>query len=214
MAETSDHFVDFVAGKLPALAGLSSLCHLDLQFVCIHQVIRGDSEAGGGHLLHGATPEVAVRIGLEPLLVFPALAGVRLAADSIHRDRQRFVRFFTNGPERHCACRKALYDFLGGLDFINGYRRVALFQLHQPAQRTEIRALIVDEIGVLLKSFVAVLAYGMLQLADGEWIQQMVFAADSLVIVAAHGQFGLKIRKWTESILMFQLRFRSQNIES
>ena len=62
MAHARDHLVDFVAGKLAAFAGLGALRHLDLQFVGIHEVVRGDAETRGSHLLDGAAPQIAVGV--------------------------------------------------------------------------------------------------------------------------------------------------------
>ena len=50
--------------------------------------------------------------------VFAAFAGVRLAADAVHRDRQRGVRFGGDRAERHRTGREALDDFLGRLDLV------------------------------------------------------------------------------------------------
>ena len=109
-----DDLIHFVAGKLAALAGLRALRHLDLQLVRVHQVVGGHAEAAGGHLLDRAAAQIAVGIGLETLLVFAALAGIRLAADAVHGDRQRLVRFLADRAERHRAGGEALDDLLAG----------------------------------------------------------------------------------------------------
>ena len=120
------------------------------------------------------------------------------------------MRFFADRPERHRAGRKALDDFFCRLDFFDRQRASRFLQLHQSAQRAEICALVVDEIGVLLEGLEAVLPNRMLQFADGERIQQVVFAVHSLVIVAAHGEFGFKVGQWPEGVFMLQLRFGAQ----
>ena len=94
MAQTSDYIVDLVARKLATLAGFRALRHLDLQFVGVDQVVCRDAEAGRGHLFYRTAPQIAVRVSLEALFVFSTLAGVRLAADAVHCDGQRFVRLF------------------------------------------------------------------------------------------------------------------------
>src|ERR1017187_267779 len=99
MPQARDHFVDLVAWKLPALARLRALRHLDLQFVRIDQIVRRYSETRRSHLLYRAAPQVAVRIRIEALFIFSALARVRLAANPVHGDRERFMRFFTDGAE-------------------------------------------------------------------------------------------------------------------
>ena len=201
-------------GKLAALAGFRALRHLDLQLVGVDQVVRGHAETRRGHLLDRAAPQIAVRVGLEALFVFSALARVGLAADAVHGDGQRLVRFLADRSERHGARGEALHDFLGGLDFFERNRRVALLQLHQAAQRAQVGALLVDEVGVFLKCLEAVLPHGLLQLADGQRIQQVIFAVDALVITAADRKLGLELGQRTEGVLVFHLRLGRENGES
>ena len=54
--------------------------------------------------------------------IFAAFAGVRLAAEAIHRDRNRLVRFLADRAVRHRAGREALEDRFGGLDFVDRHR--------------------------------------------------------------------------------------------
>src|ERR671933_259949 len=49
---------------------------------------------------------------------FAALAGVRLAAEAVHRDRERLVRLGRERAERHRAGGEALDDLAGGLDLV------------------------------------------------------------------------------------------------
>ncbi len=123
VAHARDRLIHFVAGQLAALAGLRALRHLDLQFVGVHQVIGGDAEARRGHLLDGAAPRSPFGRA-EARFVFPALAGVRLAADAVHRDGQRLVRFLADGAERHGAGGEALHDLLGRLHLFERHRLV------------------------------------------------------------------------------------------
>ncbi len=62
------------------------------------------------------------------VFVLAAFARVRLAADAVHRNRERRVRFGGDRAERHRAGRKALDDFLSRLHFVerNRLRRVDL----------------------------------------------------------------------------------------
>ena len=120
-----DDLVHLVAGQLAAFAGLGALRHLDLQFVGVDQVVGGDAEAAAGHLLDGAAAQIAVGVALEARFVFAAFAGVGHAADAVHGDGERFVRFLADGAEAHGAGGEALDDFLGRLDFFdrNGLRQ-------------------------------------------------------------------------------------------
>ena len=99
MPQASDHFIYFVPGKLAALSRLRALRHFDLQLVGVHQVIRSDAKARRRYLLDGGTPRIAVGVGNETLFIFAAFAGVRLSADPVHGDGQRFVSFFADRTE-------------------------------------------------------------------------------------------------------------------
>src|SRR3954467_12093624 len=53
--------------------------------------------------------------------VLPALAGVRLAAQVVHRLRERLVGLRRDRPERHRAGGEAPDDLLGRLDLLEGH---------------------------------------------------------------------------------------------
>src|SRR5437879_3769515 len=97
MAHLRDPRIDLTAGQLAPLTRLRPLRHLDLQFLCADQVIAGDPEPARGDLLDRAVLRVAVFVPpAVSLRVLAALAGVALAADAIHADRQCLVRFLAD----------------------------------------------------------------------------------------------------------------------
>ena len=110
----ADVLVDLVAGQLAALAGLRALGHLDLQLVGVDEVVRGHAEAARGHLLDRRAARVAVRVGREAARVLPALARVRLAAEAVHRDRERLVRLGEIEPSDIAPVAKRLTISLAG----------------------------------------------------------------------------------------------------
>ena len=114
-----DPGIDLVSRELPALARLGSLSHLDLQVVGVDQVLARDAEAGRGHLLDRAAPRVAVRVAAIPRGIFSAFAGVRLAAEPVHRDGDGLVGFLADRAVRHRTGGKPLEDRLGGLDLFD-----------------------------------------------------------------------------------------------
>ncbi len=134
---SGDDFVDLVAGKLAAFAGLCALRHLDLQFVGVDEVVGGDAEAAAGDLFDSAAAGVAVGVGREAGFVFAALAGVGHAAEAVHGDGECFVSFRADGAEAHGAGGEALDDFLGGFDFFDGDGVVSVLELEQAAQGAE-----------------------------------------------------------------------------
>jgi hypothetical protein len=62
---------------------------------------------------------------LEALGLLAALAGVRLAADGVHGNRQRGVRLAADGAKGHGAGGEALDDLAGGLDLVERNRLLA-----------------------------------------------------------------------------------------
>src|SRR5271167_2643432 len=99
VANLCDEIVNLVTGKLAALSRLGALRHLDLQFVGIDEVMARDAEARRRHLLDRTAAEIAVGIAHEARGILAALAGVALAADAVHRDREIFVRFLADRAE-------------------------------------------------------------------------------------------------------------------
>ena len=135
-ADRPDVAVDLVAGQLAALAGLGALGHLDLQLVGVDEVVDVHAEAAGRHLLDRRAAQVAVRVGRVADGILAALAGVRLAADPVHGDRQRLVRLARQRPQRHRAGDEALDDLARRLDVVEREPLVLgqLAELQQPAQ--------------------------------------------------------------------------------
>ena len=117
-ADLADVAVDLVARELAALARLGALRHLDLDLVGVREVVDRHAEAARGHLLDRGAARVAVGVGDVARRVLPALAGVRLAADPVHGDRERLVRLARQRAERHRAGGEALDDLARGLDVV------------------------------------------------------------------------------------------------
>src|SRR6185436_13254449 len=172
IAQLGDVLRDLATRQLAALAGLRALRHLDLDLLGACQVFGGDTETTGGHLLDLGLQHVAFAnrvvdfnssrskaraqrlAGLHRSVapaILAALAGVRLATDAVHGDRERGVRFGRNRAERHRAGREALDDLGRGLDFLERHRLDGVAaELEQAAERHVARRLVVDDLRVLL----------------------------------------------------------------
>ena len=200
VAHLGDELIHFMARQLAAFTGLGTLGHLDLQVVGIHQVIRGDSETGGSDLLDGAAPQVAIGIRFEAGFIFPALARVGFGAYAIHGNGKGLVRFLRNGAERHGASGKALDDLLGGLDFLQRDRVLRFFDFQQSAQSAELTVLVIDEVGVFLERLRALLRDGVLQLGDGERIDQVILATRAVLVITAHRELGIGLGEGKEGV--------------
>src|SRR5690606_37577762 len=181
----ADRLVDLVAGKLAAFAGLRALGHLDLDVVGVDQVLCRDAEAPRGDLLDRRAHRVAVGERLEALRVFAAFAGVRLAADAVHRQRQRRVRLPRDRAVAHRPGGEALDDFRGRLDLFERYGLVGLLELHQAADRQQPFRLLVDRAGELFVVLEVVAAHRVLEVGNGLRRPRMILAAQAVLIDAA-----------------------------
>ena len=141
-------------GQLAAFAGLGALGHLDLQLLGVDQVFAGDAEAARGDLLDGAVLRVAVGQRHVARRVFAALAGVALAADAVHGDGQRLVRFLADRAVGHRAGLEALHDALDRLDFVDAERACRGLNSNRPRSVQRLLGLVVDQLGVFLEDLV------------------------------------------------------------
>src|SRR5579875_4035255 len=193
VADLRDIFIDLVAGELTTLARLGSLGHLDLQLVGVDQIIAGHAEARRGDLLDRAAPPVAVRIALEPFGIFAPFAGVALAADAVHRDREVLMRFLADRPERHRAGIETLDDLGRRLDLRDRNRLALRLELEQAPQSRQMTALIVDQPRVLLEEAIVAGAHRMLELGDGVRVVHVKLAPPPPLIIAADVEFRRQV---------------------
>ncbi len=213
VAQPADVLADLAARQLPAFAGLGALRHLDLQLVGRDEVLGRHAEPARRDLLDLRAQRVArlerevdddvaladdvaevrafgdrlaAQFGAVARRVLAALAGVRLAADPVHRDRERRVRLGRDRAERHRAGREALDDLGRRLDLVDRDRlRRVDDELEQAAQRHVALGLVVDEAREFLVRLVAVRAHAVLQLGDRVGRPHVLFAAHAPGVLAA-----------------------------
>ena len=185
VADLGDVPGHLVPGELPALAGLGALSHLDLEVVRVDQVLGGDAEAPGRHLLDRRSHRVAVGQAHVAGRVLAALAGVRFTPDAVHRDGQRAVRLRRERPERHRAGGEALDDLARRLDLLERDGVLGVLDGEEAAQRHQALALVVDERGVLAVGGVAARAGRVLELGHGLRRPQVGLAAGTERVVAS-----------------------------
>ena len=210
VAHLGDGRVDLVAGQLPAFAGLRALRHLDLHHVGVDEIFGRDAEAARGDLLDRRAHRVAVRQRLEAVGFLAALAGVRLAADAVHGDRERGVRLARDRAVGHRAGREALDDLLGGLDLLERHRLAAVFlrglDAEQAADGQHALGLLVEDLGEGAVLVARVAAHGVLQRRDRLGRPGMRLAAHAEQIFAADLERVLEHRHVAERIAMAAAR--------
>ena len=177
-------------GQLATLARLRALGHLDLEIVGVDEVLGGHPEAPGRHLVDRRAAEVAVRVADVAIGVFATLAGVRLAAEAVHRDGEVLVRLLGDRPVRHRTGREALHDLRDRLHLVERHRLAVAAagsvggELEQPAQRRELARLVVDELRVLLVDVPALGAGRVLELEHGVGVEEVVLALAAPLVLA------------------------------
>ena len=129
-----DPRINLFAGQVAAFTRLCPLRHLDLNLIRTAQISARHAEAAGCHLL-----DCAVLLRAEARGVFPALAGIGLAAEAVHRNRHAGVRFFRDGAVGHCTGLEALDDLTCGFNLLRRHTAVLRpGKAEQAAQRVRL----------------------------------------------------------------------------
>ena len=164
-----DPRIDLLSGKVSALAGLRALSHLDLDFLRAGEIRARDAETSRSDLLYRR-----VLLGAEARGVFSALARVRFAAETVHSDRHRSVRFLGDRAVGHRSGLEALDNLARGLDLLERNSAVLVVdEIEQSAQSVRL-LLVVDHRGVFLE---ALIVSGLSCLAERDyrlWIVEMI----------------------------------------
>src|SRR5258705_11011190 len=117
--------------------------------------------------------------------IFPSLACITLATDSVHGNRQRFVRLFADRSIGHRASLESFDDTLLRLNFINRDWCTIRLQVHGAAQCAKIARLVVYQFAVLFENFVILCSAGMLQLVNRLWVEEVKLPIASVLVLAA-----------------------------
>ena len=180
-----DHRVHLVPRQLAALAGLGALGHLDLHHVGIDEVFGGHAEAARGHLLDRRAHGIAVGHGPEAVRLLAALAGIRLAADPVHRHREGRMRLARDRTEGHRPGREPLDDPGRRLDLVERHRRLRRDQLEQAPDGHHPMVLVVHQPGEVAIFPGQRAAHRVLQMGDGVGRPVMLLAAQAVGVLAA-----------------------------
>ena len=186
IAQPCDQFVDLVAGKLAAFAGLGTLRDLDLQYFGVHQVFGCHTKPSGGNLF-----DFGRFFRVVSGRVFAAFTGIGARAEPIHRDGERFVRFGRQRAQRHASRIKSRKNFRGRLHLRQRNWHEVGPQAQQVAQRAGRSTIHVVGIRLVVGGIAA--AYRALQAGDHIRVVHVVLAAMH-VLQPAPGLDALGIR--------------------
>src|SRR5688500_11930016 len=93
VADLRDPRINFSARQLTAFTRLRALGHFDLKLLGVAEVVAGYAETAGRDLFDGAVFGIAVWLQRIARRVLTAFTGVALAAEAVHGNGQRLVRF-------------------------------------------------------------------------------------------------------------------------
>ena len=192
VADAGDDVIHFVAGKLAAFAGLGALRHFDLQLVGIDQVVGGDAEAAGGHLLDGAERRPVADSGLR----LPRLRRCwicRRCGSWRWRGSRGLPSKWSRSDMAPVA--KRLTISLAGSTSSSGMGWSAVLISSRPRRVQSWRFCVVDEVACIPgRSAELSLLHGVLQLGDGVGVVQVIFAVGAELVVAADGRVRCRSR--------------------
>ena len=186
-----DPRINLSSRELSTFTRLRALCHLDLDLSCVNEVIGGNTETSGSDLLDRTHLRIAVSHSLVSFRILTTFTGVGLTAKAVHRDRQCFVSFLTDGTVGHSTCLKALNDILNRLDFVDGDRLLRRNEFQKTSDGAESFIFFVQAAAVFLKEVIVTFSDCILQLVDGLRIKHMVLAVFSPLVYTTGGQTGL-----------------------
>ena len=166
-----DDLVDLEARQLTTLTRFSTLCHLDLDFLCIYQIFCCHTESTGSHLL-GLTGEADAILGrMESFVILTTFTGIASSTEGVHGECHCLVSLLREGTETHRTGNEVLDDFLYRLHLI--YRDRILAETEEIADEDRL-LLIVNEMCIFLEEIVIALACCELQGGDGLWVPSML----------------------------------------
>ena len=146
MTKFCNHFRHLDAGQLPAFTGLGALCDLDFDLAAVVQIFRCHTEPPRCDLLDCTGRIVAIGAGLVARCILAAFTGIGFGPDTVHRDRQCFMRLRAERAQRDAGRYQALADIGDRFDFFCRDGVTLRIEFHQVAQADRRR--LADGLGV------------------------------------------------------------------
>ena len=166
-----DDLVDLEARQLTTLTRFSTLCHLDLDFLCIYQIFCCHTESTGSHLLGLAGEADAILCRMESLVILTTFTGIASGTEGVHGECHCLVSLLGEGTETHRTGNEVLHDFLYWLYLVDRDRVLA--ETEEVADEDRL-LLIVNEMCIFLEEIVIALACCELQGGDGLWVPSVL----------------------------------------
>ena len=175
VAYSCHKFVHLVSRQLTAFTRLCTLSHLDLQILCMAQVVNRHAKAARSNLTDSGATDIAVCGRSIAIRIFTTFTAVAHGTDAVHGNSNRFVGFRAQGAKAHSACHKVVDNGFAGFDFRN-INRSRLLELEETTQRCLTFRLVVDELAVGLELFVIATLHSLAECSERLRSPQMLFA--------------------------------------
>ena len=166
-----DDLVDLEARQLTTLTRFSTLCHLDLDFLCIHEIFCCHTESTRSHLLGLAGEADTILCRVESLVILTTFTGIASSTEGVHGECHCLVGLLGEGTETHRTSNEVLYDFLYWLYLVDRDRVLA--EAEEVADEDRL-LLIVNEMCIFLEEIVIALACCELQSSDSLWVPSVL----------------------------------------
>ena len=177
-------------GQVAALTGLCALCQLDLDLLGGDEILAGDAEAGGGHLL-----DLGIALAVVALFGFTALAGVASAAQTVQCNGDGLVGLAAQRAVAHGCGLEPLDDGRHRLDLLDRDAAVGVIvEVQQTAQMHALLAHVVHGAGEVLEGLVVAREARFLEQVDGLGVEQVLFLAAAELVGTAVGKLHVDIQ--------------------
>ena len=184
MTDTRNKRIHLMSGKLAALTRFRPLSHLDLKVFGMTEIINRHAEPSAGDLFDRTGTVLAIRAGRVTRGILSALTAVAHTAKTVHRNRDRLMRFRAQRSERHGTRHKAFQDGIHAFHLLQR-NRFCRSELKQTAQSAEVFRLIVDQPGIAVERLPVVGAYRLTECRKRLRRPQMLFPVLAETVLSA-----------------------------
>ena len=178
-------WINLATGKLSSFTRLSTLSNFNLDFVGIDKIIAGYAKTAAGNLLNCTALAVTIRQRCKTVGILAAFAGIALATDTVHGNRQTFMRLLAQRAVAHSTGLKTMTNAFYRFYLVNIYRQTLRCKCQHTAQILVGKGTAAQLLAKLLKELIITCLAGLLQLDNRFRIKHMLLAAVTPLIMRA-----------------------------
>ena len=175
VTDTRHELVHLVSRQLATFTRLCTLRHLDLQILCMAEIVNRYAKAARSNLTDCRATDIAVCRRSIAVWVFTTFTAVAHGSDAVHGNSNRFVGFRAQGAKAHGTSDKVMDNRFAAFDFGN-IDRSRLLKLEESAQSSLTFRLVVDELAIDLELFIIAPLHRLTECRQGLRSPQVLFA--------------------------------------